>query len=151
MVHRANPYADIPSLYDMYCASIGAPAPMSVLAWRFPQHFERSRAIPMDLPVNSDYVIGPGDGLEIDLWAEFLSDCSASLDREGRVSLPEAGRFSSVDGVWAMRSSSSKLLRTQLPRRFSRCVRFELRTVRVYVVGERSGTGAYDISSLSTP
>jgi len=26
------------------------------------------------------------------------------VDREGRVSLPEAGRFSSVDGVWAMRS-----------------------------------------------
>src|SRR5258708_39623685 len=49
------------------------------------------RAIPMDLPVNSDYVIGPGDGLEIDLWGGVSQRLFRVVDREGRVSLPEAG------------------------------------------------------------
>src|SRR5713101_8394449 len=69
MVHRANPYADIPSLYDMYVQASVRQRPnerFGLAAFRNTSN--DPRAIPMDLPVGPDYVIGPGDGLAIDLW-----------------------------------------------------------------------------------
>jgi len=45
----------------------------------------------MDLPVGPDYVLGPGDSLEIDLWGGVSQRVFRVVDREGRVSLPEAG------------------------------------------------------------
>jgi hypothetical protein len=69
MVHRANPYADIPSLYDMYVQTSVHQRPnerFGLAAFRNTSN--DPRAIPMDLPVGPDYVIGPGDGLAIDLW-----------------------------------------------------------------------------------
>ena len=69
MVRPANPYSDIPSLYDMY---------IQAAAWQRPAErfglevFRNTRnqpeVIPMDLPVGPDYVVGPGDSLAIDLW-----------------------------------------------------------------------------------
>src|SRR5260370_22572477 len=50
-----------------------------------------TNAIPMDLPVGPDYVVGPGDGLAIDLWGAVSRRLFRIVDREGRVSLPEAG------------------------------------------------------------
>ena len=64
MVHKRNPYADIPSLYDMYVQA----APRDREPERFGMEIFRngtrqSDAIPMDMPVGPDYVVGPGDGL----------------------------------------------------------------------------------------
>src|SRR6202021_2128300 len=69
MVHRANHYSDIPSLYDMYVQASTRQKPTE----RFGIDVFRNTAndpdaIPMDLPVGPDYVLGPGDSLEIDLW-----------------------------------------------------------------------------------
>ena len=69
MVHKRNPYADIPSLYDMYVQA----APRDREPERFGMEIFRngtreSDAIPMDMPVGPDYVVGPGDGLSINLW-----------------------------------------------------------------------------------
>src|SRR5882762_9952996 len=45
--------------------------------------------IPMDLPAGPDYVVGPGDGLSINLWGGTTQRIYRVVDREGRVSLPE--------------------------------------------------------------
>ncbi len=69
MVHRSNPYADIPSLYDMYVQASAHQRPNERFGMEvFRNTANDPQAIPMDLPVGPDYVIGPGDGLEIDLW-----------------------------------------------------------------------------------
>ncbi len=47
--------------------------------------------IPMDLPAGPDYVLGPGDGLAIDLWGGASPRLYRTVDTEGRVSLPEVG------------------------------------------------------------
>jgi len=152
MVHRANPYADIPSLYDMYVQASVRQRPMSVLALEvFRNTSNDPRAIPMDLPVNSDYVIGPGDGLEIDLWAEFLSDCSASSIAKARVIAGSRPLLVSGRSL-AMRSKQFNSCANANYRDVSADVSVsKLRTVRVYVVGDVAEPGAYDISSLSTP
>ena len=153
MVHPANPYADIPSLYDMYVqASIfQRPAERFGLD-TFRNTSNQSDAIPMDLPVGPDYVVGPGDSLSIDLWGGVSQRFVRIVDREGRVTLPEAGPVlvngKSLDEV---QLSIQRVLRTQFRDVSVDVSLSRLRTVRVYIVGDVAEPGAYDISSLSTP
>jgi len=50
------------------------------------------RSVPMDLPVGPDYVVGPGDGLTIDLWGGVSTRLMRVVDRQGRVALPKQAR-----------------------------------------------------------
>jgi protein involved in polysaccharide export with SLBB domain len=150
---RVNPYADVPSLYDLY-AQISRRSP--VLA-RFGEDIFRNGTgnfdeLPMDLPVGPDYVLGPGDGLSIELWGGISQHLQRVVDREGRVALPEAG---AVDVAGRSLGDVQQLVQSVLRGEF-REVHADvslarLRTVRVYVVGDVVRPGAYDVSSLSTP
>jgi protein involved in polysaccharide export with SLBB domain len=153
MVHRANPYADIPSLYDMYVQASAHQRPNERFGMEvFRNTANDPQAIPMDLPVGPDYVIGPGDGLEIDLWGGVSQRLFRVVDREGRVSLPEAGPLL-VGGrnLGDAQQAVQQVLRTQYRDISADVSLSRLRTVRVYVVGDVAEPGAYDISSLSTP
>ena len=153
MVHKSNPYADIPSLYDMYVQA----APRDRDPERFGLEIFRNGTrepdvIPMDLPVGPDYVVGPGDGLAINLWGGVSQRMVRQVDREGRINLPEAGPLL-VSGrtLGEVQESVQQALRTQFRDISADVSLSRLRTIRVYVVGEVAEAGAYDISSLSTP
>src|SRR5207244_4790491 len=75
-----------------------------------------------------------------------------TVDREGRVALPEAGPvLVSGRSLGDVQQEVQRVLRTQF-RDVSADVSLQrLRTVRVYVVGNVASPGAYDVSSLSTP
>jgi polysaccharide biosynthesis/export protein len=153
MVHKRSPYADIPSLYDMYVQA----APRDREPERFGLEMFRngtrdSEAVPMDLPVGPDYVVGPGDGLSINLWGGVSQRMVRQVDREGRINLPEAGPLL-VSGrtLGEVQESVQQVLRTQFRDISADVSLSRLRTIRVYVVGEVAEPGAYDISSLSSP
>jgi protein involved in polysaccharide export with SLBB domain len=147
-----NPYADVPSLYDMYSQYGRSP----VLA-RFGDDVFRDGTgnfdqLPMDLPVGPDYVLGPGDSVSINLWGGISQRLRRVVDGEGRIALPEAG-FVQVSG--RSLGDVQRLVQASLQSQF-RDVRADvslarLRTIRIYVVGDVERAGAYDISSLSTP
>jgi polysaccharide biosynthesis/export protein len=154
VVHRANPYSDIPSLYDLY----EQVSPHSPQLQRFGLDvFENAPAegtgeLPMDLPGGPSYVVGPGDGLTINLWGSVSSRVYRVVDREGRVSLPEVGPLMvSGETMGAVQARVQQALRTQFRDVSADVSLVRLGTVRVYVVGEVKYPGAYDISSLSTP
>lgn len=153
MVHRANPYADIPSLYDMYVQTSARQRPTERFGIDvFRNTANDPQAIPMDLPVGPDYVLGPGDSLEIDLWGGVSQRLFRVVDREGRVSLPEAGPLLvSGRNLGDVQSAVQQVLRTEYRDVSADVSLARLRTVRVYVVGDVAAPGAYDISSLSTP
>lgn len=153
IVHKQNPYADIPSLYDMY---VQVPASGRELK-RFgidllSGGLRDPEAIPMDLPVGPDYTVGPGDSLAIDLWGGVSQRMMRVVDREGRISLPEAGPLL-VSGktLGEVQTTVQAVLRSQYRDASADVSLSRLRTIRVYVVGEVDEPGAYDISSLSTP
>jgi len=153
MVHRPNPYADVPSLYDMYVqASVGQKQLERFGLDVFRNNSEQPDVIPMDLPVGPDYVVGPGDGLAIDLWGATSQRILRTVDRQGRVSLPEAGPVL-VSGrtLGEVQELVQRTLRGQFRDVSTDISLSRLRTVRVYVVGEVNEPGAYDVSSLSTP
>lgn len=112
----------------------------------------QSNATPLDLPVGPDYILGPGDSLNIELWGGLSQRISRTVDREGKVALPEAGPLA-VAGMTLERAQAA--IRNTLSTQF-RNARVDvsvarLRTVRVYVVGDVQRPGAYDVSSLSSP
>jgi protein involved in polysaccharide export with SLBB domain len=111
-----------------------------------------SKTTSLDLPVGPDYVLGPGDGINIDLWGGMSQRFTRNIDREGRLMLPEAGPIV-VAGLTLERAQ--KMIQDALTPQF-RNARVEvsiarLRTVHIYVVGDVQRPGAYDVSSLSTP
>jgi len=153
LVRAPNPYKDIPSLYDMYVQAIPRPTiPRRFGAEVFENGTRDSQLIPMDLPAGPDYVVGPGDGLSIDLWGGTTQRIYRVVDREGRVSLPEVGPLLvSGKSLADVQESLQQLMRTEF-RRISVDVSLaRLRTIRVYEVGDIANPGAYDVSSLSTP
>ena len=154
MVRARSPYENIPSLYDMYVQAVARPvSPSRFGAEVFKNGTRDAQLIPMDLPAGPDYVVGPGDGLSVDLWGGVSQRLYRVVDREGRISLPEVGPILvSGKSLAQVQENLQQILRTQFRdvsrRRFPLS---RLRTIRVYEVGDVANPGAYDISSLSTP
>ncbi|MGH9818464.1 MAG: SLBB domain-containing protein, partial [Candidatus Acidiferrales bacterium] len=152
-MRRPNPYADIPSLYDLYLQAPQRPAKLE----RFGLEVFRNSSInpdllPVDLPVGPDYVVGPGDGLAIDVWGGVTHRLIRTVDNEGRVALPEVGPVM-VSGrtMGQVQQTLQQALRSQFRDISADVSLARLRTVRVYVVGDVEFPGAYEVSSLSTP
>jgi len=74
------------------------------------------------------------------------------VDREGRVALPEVGPvLISGRTLGEAQEIVQRALRTQFRNVSADVSLLRLRSVRVYVVGDVTSPGAYDVSSLSTP
>jgi protein involved in polysaccharide export with SLBB domain len=153
MTRKRNPYTSIPSLYDMYLQAVTLPAaPRRFGSEVFVNGTRDPHLIPMDLPAGPDYVVGPGDGLSIDLWGGVSQRFFRTVDREGRVSLPEAGPvLVSGKSLAEVQQNLQQILRTQYRDVSAEVSLARLRTIRVYEVGDLANPGAYDVSSLSTP
>ena len=151
--HRPNPYADVPSLYDLYAQYSRRPIALE----RFGEDLFINGTgnldeLPMDLPAGPDYVVGPGDGLTISLSGGISQRLQRVVDREGRVVLPEVGALEvSGRNLGDVQNLMQATLRRQFRDVDADVSLSRIRTVRVYVVGDVERPGAYDVSSLSTP
>jgi protein involved in polysaccharide export with SLBB domain len=150
---HANPYANVPSLYDLYSQVSPRPAVLE----HFGANIFRNGTgnldnLPMDLPAGPDYVLGPGDGVNVDIWGGVAQRLRRVVDRSGRLALPEVGSID-VSGktLGDVQRVVQAALRTQFHEVEADVSLSRIRSVRVYVVGEVESPGAYDISSLSTP
>jgi protein involved in polysaccharide export with SLBB domain len=153
LARRPNPYADVPSLYDLYAQY----SRRSAVVERFGAEIFRNGTgnfdmLPMDLPAGPDYVLGPGDALTVNLWGGISQRLIRVVDREGRIALPEAGALQ-VSGrtLGEVQDAVQRSLRTQFRDVQADVSISRIRSIRVYVVGDVEHPGPYDVSSLSTP
>ena len=83
---KTPPYPDLPSLKDLYSQ---LPAASGKLKRFGSDTFRRGTGnaddLPMDLPVGPDYVLGPGDGLVLNLWGSTSQRLSRRIDRQGQI------------------------------------------------------------------
>ncbi|HKT26370.1 MAG TPA: SLBB domain-containing protein, partial [Terriglobales bacterium] len=150
---QPNPYGMVPSLYDLYEQTPAQGRKLERFgASVFAKGTGNLDQLPMDVPVGPDYVIGPGDGLNVDLWGSVSQRLQRVVDREGRLSLPEVGTVL-VAGktLGEVQQTVQRQLRDQFRDVQTDVSLARVRTVRVYVVGDVASPGAYDVSSLSTP
>ncbi|MDC7706305.1 SLBB domain-containing protein [Vogesella indigofera] len=101
--------------------------------------------------VNPDYVIGPGDELQVRGWGMVDIDLTVTVDRSGSIYLPRVGSVN-VAGV------KYRDLQGHLKKAVNRIfTNFELtasisqtRAVQIYVVGHATSPGTYTLSAMST-
>ena len=104
-----------------------------------------------NVPVMSDYVIGPGDEIQIRAWGQIDVDYNAVVDRNGAISVPKVGVVN-LAGIKA--SDLPAHLRTVFGRTFRNfqltATLGKLRSIQIFVVGQAKRPGTYTVSSLST-
>jgi len=150
---QPNPYGMVPSLYDLYEQTPAQGRKLERFgASVFAKGSGNLDQLPMDVPVGPDYVIGPGDGLNVDLWGSVSQRLQRVVDREGKLSLPEVGTvLVSGKTLGEVQQTVQRQLRNEFRDVQTDVSLARVRTVRVYVVGDVANPGAYDVSSLSTP
>jgi protein involved in polysaccharide export with SLBB domain len=125
--------------------------PLRQFGYELFSQFPTTFAPVTDVPVGPDYVIGPGDTLNVILWGNAQEAYQIEVDRNGAIALPRLGVVQ-VGGLTLER------LQVFLQRRFSEfytdfqmaVTLGRLRTIRGFVVGEVQQPGSYTVSSLST-
>ena len=159
VVHEPAPY-NLQSMRDLYAQvpdeAIHLPRFGSdVFVNRAPSAAARgtmARDTPLDVPLGPDYIVGPGDGLTIELWGGMTLSLTRTVDRDGHIFLPEAGALQ-VAGLSLEKAQSRIAAALQQQYRDAKVAVTvsRLRSVRVYVVGDVHQPGGYDVSSLATP
>ncbi|GEM_PF-250338 len=106
-----------------------------------------------DFPVSADYVLGPGDELRITVWGKIDGDFIKTLDRDGKIVLPQLGPLH----LAGMSFSEAKTFIHTAFARFYKASEVkinismgQLRTMLVFVVGKAAHPGSYTLSSFAT-
>ena len=147
--HRPVPTRPETEFEQMVADSVGRPLPLfgQSLFVQAPSTFS-----PVDfMQVPSDYIIGPGDELQIRVWGQVEANLRVIVDRSGQIYIPQVGQIS-VAGIHYgdleqhLKSEISKIFKNfNVTASIGR-----LRSIQIIVVGNARYPGTYTISSLST-
>ena len=111
-------------------------------------------------PVPRDYLLGVGDEVVVDVWGDVEFRVSRLVDRDGAIVLPRGGKIACAGRTLEQVGSA---VRAALAKSYSGIggepgegTTFldvglgELRSIRVFVVGDAAQPGAYELSSTAT-
>lgn len=106
----------------------------------------------LDVPLGPEYVLGPGDELSVSLWGGVSQNLLRIIDREGRISLPEAGPMQ-VAGLTMEKAQAliGDAMQAQFRNAHVAVTVAQVRSIRIFVVGDVQRPGAYEISALASP
>ena len=104
-----------------------------------------------DIPVPVDYVLGPGDVLQVQLMGRTPGFFTLTVNRDGSINFPELGPIQ-VAGLSF--DEARRLLQDRVAQQMigvtASVTMGELRSIRVFVLGDAERPGSYTVSSLST-
>lgn len=102
-------------------------------------------------PVPSNYIMGVGDTIKVQLFGKENRSYDLIIDREGKVVIPDLGELNVAGLSYTL---TQELIQNQVKQRligFNAAVSMgELRSIQVFIAGEAYKPGSYTISSLST-
>lgn len=104
-----------------------------------------------DIPVPSEYLVGPGDNIKVQLYGKDNNEYDLVINREGVIQFPELGPIS-VNGLTfaELRELLTSRIQQQMIGIESNITMGELRSIRIFVAGDAYKPGSYTVSSLST-
>src|SRR6266513_3197509 len=104
-----------------------------------------------NVPVPADYVVGPGDELDVQLYGNRNDNLQLLVGRDGRVSFPELGPISVGGQTFkSMKAALESRVERQMIGVHASVTMGETRTIRVFVLGDAKRPGSYTISGLGT-
>ncbi len=103
------------------------------------------------LPVGDEYILGPGDTLNLSMWGAVNARRELTVDRNGEIMVPNVG----VVKVWGLTYAQGKEVINKAIGRYYKNYEMnltlgKLRTIQVFVVGEVEAPGSYPVNSLAT-
>jgi len=104
-----------------------------------------------DVPVPSEYVLGPGDGLSVQLFGQKNDTFTLIVDREGSVAFPDIGPVTLAGMSFAEAKAhiaeqvGDKMVGVSVAVSMGK-----LRSIRVFSLGEVERPGSYVVSGLAT-
>jgi len=106
---------------------------------------------PSSGPVPPDYVLGPGDSVRVQLFGNVNGIYEYEVSRDGVLNLPEIGPVT-VAGIpfSEFRADLNKRVQQMLIGTQVSVTMGQLRTIRVFVLGDVNQPGSYVVSGLAT-
>lgn len=112
-----------------------------------PTTFEQLSSV----PVPADYIVGPGDSFKVVLYGKDNSEYDISVNRDGAIVLPELPPMTVVGMSFKeVKEAISAQVQGKMIGVKASVSMGDLRSIRIFVLGESFKPGAYSISSLST-
>lgn len=104
-----------------------------------------------DIPVPSEYVVGPGDTLQVQLIGERGGSYALTVGRDGTVDFPQLGPIT-VAGqrFMSVKAELEQRVVEQMIGMRANVTMGPLRSIQVFVLGEAERPGSYTVSGLST-
>lgn len=104
-----------------------------------------------DIPTPVDYIVGPGDTIQVQLIGKVSFNHELVVKRNGMINFPDLGviSVSGLNFVDAKELIKSKVSESMIGVKAIVSLG-ELRSIRVFVLGEAYKPGSYTVSSLST-
>jgi polysaccharide export outer membrane protein len=104
-----------------------------------------------NVPVPTDYVVGPGDELRIELYGQVNQQRTVTVDRSGDISYPDVGTVHVAGVPYAQLQQFLQQQLSRVYRNFQLNVNLgQLRSIQVLVSGYARRPGNFTVSSLST-
>jgi len=115
-------------------------------------YFQNLSLLPqIDVQVNSDYLVGPGDSIVVTVWGSIEGNYELVVNNSGEVVLPKVGPIGVAGLPFGKLSSVFRVHLAKVFRDFELAVNMgKLRTNKISVIGEVSSPGDYTVSSLAT-
>ncbi|WP_322407020.1 SLBB domain-containing protein [Idiomarina sp. PL1-037] len=102
-------------------------------------------------PVPSNYIMGVGDTIKVQLFGKENRSYDLTIDREGKVVIPDLGELTVAGLTYTLMQD---MIQNQVKQRligFNAAVSMgELRSIQIFIAGEAYKPGSYTVSSLST-
>lgn len=102
-----------------------------------------------EVPVGADYILGPGDELNINTWGRFSRSQAVSVDRNGAIFLAEVGPLQVAGLTFGQAQKMIQGHLDQITGIDSQVTMGRLRTIGIFVLGEVAQPGAYTVSALA--
>lgn len=103
-----------------------------------------------DIPIPTEYVVGPGDNIQVQLFGKENADYDLVVSREGKLRFPGIGPIS-VAGLRfdELKSSLETRIKRQMIGVSANITMGTLRSIRIFVLGDVIRPGSYTVSALS--
>ncbi len=103
-----------------------------------------------DIPVPLNYIIGPGDEVNIVLWGRMSAQLSLIVDRDGKITIPDIGPVQVAGMTFGEMSKHLIAMAGQIVGTNIDVSMGSTRTISVFVLGDVEQPGTYTIGALAT-